>query len=126
MLRRVALERTNVSEELRASIIMVTRIGELSWALSVQQTAFTFTFRSVNFSLPFRLPCHHCHSRYASSPSTFELNVVVTFVEEQKLWNSPLCSCVRFSCPLEHPIGVLLVKSKKKKYSYSRNRPIRL
>jgi hypothetical protein len=29
MLRRVALVRTDVSEELRASIIMVTRIGEL-------------------------------------------------------------------------------------------------
>jgi hypothetical protein len=29
MLRRVALERPDVSEELRASIIRVTRIGEL-------------------------------------------------------------------------------------------------
>jgi hypothetical protein len=29
MLRRVALVRTDVSEELSASIIMVTRIGEL-------------------------------------------------------------------------------------------------
>jgi hypothetical protein len=29
MLRRVALVRTEVSEELRASIIRVTRIGEL-------------------------------------------------------------------------------------------------
>jgi hypothetical protein len=29
MLRRVALVRTDVSEELRASIIRVTRIGEL-------------------------------------------------------------------------------------------------
>jgi hypothetical protein len=29
MLRRVALERTDVSEEHRASIIMVTRIAEL-------------------------------------------------------------------------------------------------
>jgi hypothetical protein len=39
MLRRVALVRTNVSEELSASIIRVTRIGELGTTLAV--TKFT-------------------------------------------------------------------------------------
>jgi hypothetical protein len=35
MLRRVAHARTNVSEELRASFIRVTRIGELGTTLAV-------------------------------------------------------------------------------------------
>jgi hypothetical protein len=35
MLRRVALVRTNVSEELSASFIVVTRIGELRTTLAV-------------------------------------------------------------------------------------------
>jgi hypothetical protein len=35
MLRRVALVRTDVSEKLRASIIGVTRIGELGTTLAV-------------------------------------------------------------------------------------------
>jgi hypothetical protein len=35
MLRRVALVRTDVSEELSASIIRLTRIGELGTALAV-------------------------------------------------------------------------------------------
>jgi hypothetical protein len=35
MLRRVALVRTDVSEELSASFISVTRIGELGTALAV-------------------------------------------------------------------------------------------
>jgi hypothetical protein len=35
MLRRVALVRTDVSEELSASIIRVTRIGELGTTLAV-------------------------------------------------------------------------------------------
>jgi hypothetical protein len=35
MLRRVALVRTNVSEELSASFIRVTRIGELGTTLDV-------------------------------------------------------------------------------------------
>jgi hypothetical protein len=35
MLRRVALVRTDVSEELTASLIMVTRIGELGTTLAV-------------------------------------------------------------------------------------------
>jgi hypothetical protein len=35
MLRRVAIVRTDVSEELSASFIMVTRIGELGTTLAV-------------------------------------------------------------------------------------------
>jgi hypothetical protein len=35
MLRRVALERTDISEEISASFIRVTRIGELGTTLSV-------------------------------------------------------------------------------------------
>jgi hypothetical protein len=35
MLRRVALVRTDVSEELSASIIRVTRVGELETTLAV-------------------------------------------------------------------------------------------
>jgi hypothetical protein len=40
MLRRVALVRTDVSEELRASFIMVTRISELGTTLSVTSNRF--------------------------------------------------------------------------------------
>jgi hypothetical protein len=38
MLRRVALVRTDVSEELSASFIRVTRIGELRTTLAVTST----------------------------------------------------------------------------------------
>jgi hypothetical protein len=38
MLRRVALVRTDVSEELRASFIRVTRISELGTTLAVART----------------------------------------------------------------------------------------
>jgi hypothetical protein len=41
MLRRVALVRTDVSEELSASIIKVTRIGELGTALAVTSNRIT-------------------------------------------------------------------------------------
>jgi hypothetical protein len=41
MLRRVALVRTNVSEELSASFIRVTRIGELGATLAVTSTRRT-------------------------------------------------------------------------------------
>jgi hypothetical protein len=41
MLRRVALVRTDVSEELSASIIRVTRIGELGTALAVTSNRLT-------------------------------------------------------------------------------------
>jgi hypothetical protein len=46
MLRRVALVRTDVSEELSASFIRVTRIGEQETTLSVTRTRRTF-LRSV-------------------------------------------------------------------------------
>jgi hypothetical protein len=39
MLRRVALERTDVSEELSASFIMVTRIVELGTTLAVTRAS---------------------------------------------------------------------------------------
>jgi hypothetical protein len=45
MLRRVALVRTDVSEELSASFIRVTRIGELGTTLAV--TSNRHTLRSV-------------------------------------------------------------------------------
>jgi hypothetical protein len=38
MLRRVALVKTDVSEEFRASIIRVTRIGEIGTTLTVVTT----------------------------------------------------------------------------------------
>jgi hypothetical protein len=46
MLRCVALVRTDVSEELSASFIRVTRIGELGTALAV--TSNRRTLRSIN------------------------------------------------------------------------------
>jgi hypothetical protein len=50
MLRRVAIVRTDVSEELSASIIWVTRIGEIGTTLAVtsnRRTAF-FTRKVVS------------------------------------------------------------------------------
>jgi hypothetical protein len=40
MLRRVALVRTDVSEDPRASVISVTRIGELGTTLAVTSNRF--------------------------------------------------------------------------------------
>jgi hypothetical protein len=52
MLRRVALERTDVSEERSASFIRVTRIGELGTTLAVTSTRRTLIFlRSVRHVL---------------------------------------------------------------------------
>jgi hypothetical protein len=45
MLRRVALVRTYVSEELSASIIRVTRIGELGTTLAVASNQRTLRSR---------------------------------------------------------------------------------
>jgi hypothetical protein len=42
ILRRVALVRTDVSEELNASIIRVTRIGEVGTTLAVTSTLYFF------------------------------------------------------------------------------------
>jgi hypothetical protein len=44
MLRRVALERTDVSEERSASFIRVTRIGELGTRLAVTNTLTWYFF----------------------------------------------------------------------------------
>jgi hypothetical protein len=44
MLRRVALVRTDVSEELSASVIRVTRIGELETTLAVTSNRRTRIF----------------------------------------------------------------------------------
>jgi hypothetical protein len=50
MLRRVAVVRTDVSEELSASIIRVTRIGELGTTLAVTSNRRTLKFpRHVGF-----------------------------------------------------------------------------
>jgi hypothetical protein len=45
MLRRVALVRTDVSEELSASIIRVTRIGELGTTLAITSNRYTLYLR---------------------------------------------------------------------------------
>jgi hypothetical protein len=47
MLRRVALVRSDVSEELNASFIRVTRIGELGTTLAVTSNRRTLFLRSV-------------------------------------------------------------------------------
>jgi hypothetical protein len=47
MLRRVALVRTDVSEELSASFIRVTRIGELGTTLAVTSNRYLVFLRSV-------------------------------------------------------------------------------
>jgi hypothetical protein len=44
VLRRVALVRTDVSEELSASIIRVTRIGELGTTLAVTSNGRTLLY----------------------------------------------------------------------------------
>jgi hypothetical protein len=52
MLRRVALVRTDVSEELSASFIRVTRIGKLGTTLAVTSNRHTERAASVVPSLP--------------------------------------------------------------------------
>jgi hypothetical protein len=52
MLRRVALVKTYVSEELSASIIRVTRIGELGITLAVTGNRRTLTFLVHRFLSP--------------------------------------------------------------------------
>jgi hypothetical protein len=47
MLRRVALVRTDVSEELSASIIKVTRIGELGTTLAITSKQHTLVFLRI-------------------------------------------------------------------------------
>jgi hypothetical protein len=47
MLRRVALVRTNVLEELSSSVIRVTRIGELGTTLAVTSNRRTVLTRAI-------------------------------------------------------------------------------
>jgi hypothetical protein len=49
MLRIVALVRTDVSEELSASIIMVTRIGEVGTTLAVTNNRRTLRRNSTKY-----------------------------------------------------------------------------
>jgi hypothetical protein len=51
MLRRVALVRTEVSEELSASIIRVTRIGELGTTVAVTNNRGTLHISSQRASV---------------------------------------------------------------------------
>jgi hypothetical protein len=51
MLRRVAIVRTNVSEELSASFIRVTRTGELGTTLAVTNNRSTLR-RNTKFGIP--------------------------------------------------------------------------
>jgi hypothetical protein len=53
MLRRVALVRTDVSEELRSSFIRVTRIGVLETTLAV-----TNNRRTLRRNTKFTVSCH--------------------------------------------------------------------
>jgi hypothetical protein len=48
MLRRVALVRTNVSEELSASVIRVTRIGELRTTSAVDAILYSHSSENLN------------------------------------------------------------------------------
>jgi hypothetical protein len=50
MLRRVALVRTDVSEELSASIIRVTRIGKLGTTLAVTSNLVTLMMEALSSS----------------------------------------------------------------------------
>jgi hypothetical protein len=56
MLRRVALVRTDVSEELNASFIRVTRIGELGIALFLRSVRGLLVRTSVVPSSPILSP----------------------------------------------------------------------
>jgi hypothetical protein len=52
MLRRVALVRTDVSEELSASFIRVTRIGELRTTLTVSSSETLVLTRATGRNIP--------------------------------------------------------------------------
>jgi hypothetical protein len=62
MLRRVALVRTEVSEELSVSFIRVTRLGELRTTLAVKNGVFWDV-----------TPCGSCKNRYFGG--TYRLNL---------------------------------------------------
>jgi hypothetical protein len=58
MLRRVALVRTDVSEELNASFIRVTRIGELGATLASTSNRRALRRNIVTASVVPSSPCH--------------------------------------------------------------------
>jgi hypothetical protein len=71
MLRRVALVRTDVSEELSASFIRVTRIGELGTTLAVTSLIYyvgTFLERMMKATRKLRL----AKRQRRSKPGTFQ------------------------------------------------------
>jgi hypothetical protein len=55
MLRRVALVRTDVSEELSASFIRVTRIGELGTTLTLTSNRRTLLLCNIQMYICFKL-----------------------------------------------------------------------
>jgi hypothetical protein len=78
MLRRVVLVRTDVSEELSASLIRVTRIGELGTTLAVTSKKYHLVFfRSVR-------RCVHIH-HLSSSAGTVGQCVAPVIVNSVRL-----------------------------------------
>jgi hypothetical protein len=63
MLRRVALVRTDVSEEISASLIRVTRIGELETTLAVTNNRRTVR-RNTNVAYIYPPYSHYYHLAY--------------------------------------------------------------
>jgi hypothetical protein len=96
MLRRVALVRTDVSEELSASFIRVTRIGELGTTLAVTHAAKKF-LRSVSRLLPFFIVTFVCKRNcpYGSDllASTFRVLPFFSLI-------GYIAMCKRKYCPL--------------------------
>jgi hypothetical protein len=84
MLRRVALVRTDVSEELSASVTRVTRIGELGTALAV--TSNRRTLRSERRSL-----VELSHKTALDSRSVHTGQTVALLCEFISRWESTRC-----------------------------------
>jgi hypothetical protein len=75
MLRHVALVRTDVSEELSASFIRVTRIGKLGTTLAV--TSNRYMLRSVR-NIPEDTILHsHCHENLKSATTPISIEAAV-------------------------------------------------
>jgi hypothetical protein len=71
MLRRVVLVRANVSEELSASFITVTRIGELGTTLAVISNRHTLERNAKYTKLP-----NHVAAHYPRNKSVFYMHVI--------------------------------------------------
>jgi hypothetical protein len=78
MLRRVALVRTDVSEELRASFISVTRIGELGTTLAVTSNRRTLRRNTIRHNIPEDTILHS--SRRENLKSYIALNLFINDV----------------------------------------------